>query len=270
MKKLFLQNNLLESAKTELEQLYSIKIQLQQDLQKAPEGTLHISSWKNTWQYYKATPETKGKGKYLSKRKEIKIIQQLAQKQYDKTFFHQLSNEIQTLENFINNYKPQTVTELYDNWPSSTKTFVQDHCLNKAEYIQNWLQTTPHKTYLPENLKFTTSFGLKVRSKSELMIAEALHSHKIPFRYEYPVKLNSIGTIYPDFLCLNPRTLKEIIWEHFGMMDDKEYANNAIKKIISYQKCDYIPGKNFCFTQETSAQPLDTKQINCVIKNYIL
>ena len=65
----------------------------------------------------------------------------------------------------------------------------------------------------------------------------------MPYRYEFPIKLKSESgtgrkvsevTFYPDFLCLNLRTREEFCWEHFGLMDDEEYANNAAGKINHY------------------------------------
>lgn len=61
---------------------------------------------------------------------------------------------------------------------------------------------------------------------------------------------------HPDFLCLNLRTRKEIIWEHFGMMDNSEYLENAIQKIQIYESNGYLSGENFIATFETSQQPL--------------
>lgn len=270
MKKLLIKNKSLESAKKELNQLILMKKHLQQEIQSLPPGTLYTSAWKDTWQYYKKNENGKGKI-YLSKKDDLKLIHQLAQRKYDEIFLKELDQQIQTLENFIQKYKPQKLQEIFTHWPESSKLLIKNCCLENEKFIQEWqqIQTTEEPKF-PERLKFTTSFGLKVRSKSEVMIAEALKNHKIPFRYEFPVKLNSYGTVHPDFFCLNPQTLTEIIWEHFGLMDEKDYATNAITKIRMYEKNGYIPGINFCTTYETSEAPLDMNQIQFVIKNYLI
>ena len=72
--------------------------------------------------------------------------------------------------------------------------------------------------------------GERVRSKSEILIANSLNEMNIQYRYEYPIRISNT-TFYPDFYILNLRRRKEYIWEHFGRMDDIEYARNAIRKI---------------------------------------
>lgn len=81
-----------------------------------------------------------------------------------------------------------------------------------------------------------TEKGEAVRSKSEKIIADKLYMKEIPYVYEQPLYLKGYGYVVPDFKILNVRTKKEYYLEHFGMMDDYEYAKNAIKKIECFQK----------------------------------
>ena len=75
------------------------------------------------------------------------------------------------------------------------------------------------------------------------MIADKLYMMDIPYKYEYPISLSPYGIIYPDFVVLNVKERKEVIIEHFGMMDNPEYAAGAVQKIDMYIKNGYIPGK---------------------------
>ena len=77
---------------------------------------------------------------------------------------------------------------------------------------------------------FYTDKGERVRSKSEVIIANALHRNKIPYRYEYPLQLSNGKIVYPDFTVLNLKTRKEYIWEHFGMLDDPHYRETMLNK----------------------------------------
>lgn len=79
----------------------------------------------------------------------------------------------------------------------------------------------------PEHLKHPCLSGHLVRSKSELLIDQALFTHQIPFRYECALKLNDL-TLYPDFTIRHPETGQFFYWEHFGMMDSPTYSQNAI------------------------------------------
>ena len=74
------------------------------------------------------------------------------------------------------------------------------------------------------------SSGMKVRSKSEEIIANILFTNHIPFRYEAPLTLNG-STMYPDFTIKNPKNNSYTYWEHLGLMDKKEYNDHAMEKI---------------------------------------
>ena len=121
--------------------------------------------------------------------------------------------------------------------------------------------------------EYLTARGERVRSKSEIIIADTLFRLKIPYRYEYPLNLkNTKGeklTLYPDFTCLNLRTRREFYWEHFGMMDNSEYSENVVQKLHLYEQNGIIPGKNLIITMETSTIPINTKQIELLAKSYL-
>lgn len=121
----------------------------------------------------------------------------------------------------------------------------------------------PFEINAPE---FFTSTGVRVRSKSEIIIADALDRAGIPYRYEFPASIKGWGTLYPDFTCLDVRTRKEIIWEHFGLMGDTDYTENTLQKIAHYAASGYILGKNLIATFESGTTPLSAKQVQGYIK----
>ena len=92
----------------------------------------------------------------------------------------------------------------------------------------------------------------------------------VPYRYECPVELKNMGTVYPDFTVLNIRLRKELLWEHRGMMDDPTYAGDAIRKMADFAASGYFPGINLIITEETSAFPLDTQLIRAMIQTFCL
>ena len=68
-------------------------------------------------------------------------------------------------------------------------------------------------SFLSSDRMLITAKGHSVRSKSELLIADALFYHGI--RYEYEKELILSGrTIYPDFTIRHPQTGKIFYWEH--------------------------------------------------------
>ena len=111
-----------------------------------------------------------------------------------------------------------------------------------------------------------TDRGERVRSKSEKIIADKLYRENIPYRYEYPLEIPYVGTIYPDFTILDEVNRRNIIFEHFGLMNDESYANNAIFKLQTYAREGYILGDNLFVTMETSERPLDSRMVDGIIK----
>lgn len=104
-------------------------------------------------------------------------------------------------------------------------------------------------TYLfrQENLIFRTERGEFVRSKTEGTIADKLHRYGIFYEYEW----NLPGTkLHPDFYIKNNIRQTPVIWEHFGMMDDTEYVQDYLRKLETYRKHGFVPGKNLITTFE--------------------
>ena len=60
---------------------------------------------------------------------------------------------------------------------------------------------------------------------------------------------------------------EDVVLEHFGMMDNNSYCENAIRKINGYQRNGYYPGKNFLYTFETYKNPVDIKNFEIMIRN---
>lgn len=145
-----------------------------------------------------------------------------------------------------------------------------------------WLkQEYRRKKIPPEVPPLFTENGEQVRSKSELIIANSLKAAGVPYRYEFPLLMDRNANdpdfpdydfcrLHPDFYCLNLRTRREFVWEHFGMMDDPEYAARAAEKIQLYQENGFFPGKNLIITMETSKKPLSSKVLKNLIKEYLL
>ena len=75
--------------------------------------------------------------------------------------------------------------------------------------------------------------------------------------------------VFPDFTVLNTRTRKTFYWEHFGMIDDPEYLEKALKKVELYGKNDIIVGENLLITYETRNQPLLSSNVEVIIQNHL-
>ena len=54
------------------------------------------------------------------------------------------------------------------------------------------------------------------------------------------------------------------------MMDDRGYSRDAVERVKDMNRNGIILGKNLIITEETGNCPLNTTEIDAVIKNYFL
>lgn len=136
--------------------------------------------------------------------------------------------------------------------------------------INEWLKTPYEKSQeYPEHLIYPTLKGDMVRSKSEMIIAHELFTHKIPYRYECRLDLG-YDYYFPDYTILHPEARFILLWEHFGMMHDELYVKKAARKIKTYVENGYIPGRNLIMTFESENHPFDYKEVLDIINRLLL
>lgn len=257
-----------EFAMKRIEELDDIIKKVEQALNRAPAGSLRVSSSKTRVQYYRVDENYPRDGKYL--KKDNPLIRRLAQKDYDLRVLSAAKEERDALIRGNELYPEILAEDCYDQLSEERKKLVKPLEKNGDQFVQRWLNVAYQKKGFREGDSFfITDNGERVRSKSELIIANTLKRMEIPYRYEYPLKLLDGRVIYPDFLALNVRKKKEMIWEHFGMMDDGAYSEKAIRKIRSLQESGYFPGDKMIMTFETSKQPLDTAELRTAIRTYL-
>lgn len=88
---------------------------------------------------------------------------------------------------------------------------------------------------LESQLIHLSANGTALRSKSEVIIADALSSRKIVFRYEEPFTGADGNTRYPDFTIVDDDTGETYIWEHLGMLHVESYRKKWGKKLAWYR-----------------------------------
>ena len=93
---------------------------------------------------------------------------------------------------------------------------------------------TLRSVFLEAGLIHRTSGGQLVRSKSELLIAEALLDEGVGFEYERPLTLGGV-TRYPDFTIEDDISGRKVYWEHLGMLDQEGYRARWDKKLAWYR-----------------------------------
>lgn len=227
-------------------------------IQSSPEGKFYIAQNGKYNKWYISMPdETR---KYISK-KDKKTAQIMAAKRFYQERLEELLQEKYALDLYINHCpNPES------SFMASVKSAPYQK-LNQKLFLSNmdkgmiW-QCAPYETnpYCPEEKTHDSPTGRYFRSKSEVFIDIELASLHIPNRYECKLLINGEAK-YPDFTILKASTGELRYWEHFGRMDDPDYARKTHRKIDEYISVGLYPGENLICTFETKRHPLSYKII---------
>ena len=246
-------------------------------LKKAPEGTLRISSCRGVIQYYHRQIPEDSRGTYITAANQV-LAQKLAQKDYNRHLVKSLKKEIRLLQSTLTQLQKMEKSQeaahvLIKSFHPLRQELIIPATLSNEQYAAAWLaQKYKGRSFAADTPPLLTSKGERVRSKSEMLIADTLARMGVPYHYEYPLTLNDNGhtfTMNPDFLCLNLRTRQEYIWEHFGMMDDAAYSTKTVKKLRTYAQNGIYSGHNLITTVETPELPLNTRYLEKIITEYL-
>ena len=97
----------------------------------------------------------------------------------------------------------------------------------------NWARSPQSsKPDRKDALRYKTTNGVLVRSKSEKFIGNLLEEFGIPYRYEPELRVGN-RIFHPDFVIMTVDGRK-IILEHFGRMDLNEYVSAAVDRLMAY------------------------------------
>ena len=205
------------------------------------------------------------------KKSNAALIKALAQKEYDQKILKTIDAEERRIRKFLNKYNPNSLLEVYDSMPEQKGIFVTKYELTDEEYAKMWEESKNNLGRIEpdEQLKelgLITEKGEYVRSKSEKIIADTLTKNNINYVYELPLRLKGYGTVKPDFTVLNKRTRQEYVWEHFGMMENETYRENAYNKLKLYGQTGIIPSIHLITTFETKSHPIDSGKTQQIVK----
>ncbi|NLB17784.1 MAG: hypothetical protein GX825_03385 [Syntrophomonadaceae bacterium] len=245
------------------------------ELETLPAGSLYSTVNKGKTYYYHyipySNPSMPPRKVYINKGQEH-LITALARRKFIESSLAVLESNIRLLQALLNEYTTYDPATIIQELPKPYQSIDSGatYGLLKTNNPSQWANEPYDKNpFNPEGLTCKSELGLSVRSKSELIIASQLERNNIPFRYEALLQLE--GQIYyPDFTILNPQDNKIIYWEHFGMLDEIEYARKMNNKLIEYRKHEIYEGDNLITTQETRRKPLSAQTIHKIIKAYLL
>lgn len=257
----------LEARKFNIEKHIS---RVKKRIDNAPPGTLRVAKSNSHDQFFQRRSPYDNPGAYIS-RKDKTLAARLAQKDYDIKLLEVLKQQQKTIDRFLKDFDPDAAKQVYEKLNSTRKLLVTPEFISDEEYVKRWMSVPYTRPPFKENTpEYYTAKGERVRSKSEILIADALFRHNIPYRCEFPVYSGGVIYAAPDFNCLNVRLRKEYYWEHLGKMGDEEYMDNNKDKLDKYALEPDFDETKLIITMETGNKPLNTKVVEEKIRKYLL
>ncbi len=260
-----------KTIENEIEELSEMKVMIEKQLLQlqgnVPKGSfLRAAMHGNDIQFYYRKDGKDKCGKYI-KKNDLNVAACLAQIEYNQKLLNAIDREISELMKIHSIPQENLCSSVLEKINPLKRKLIKIPYISDEEYCLEWIKQDYTTIGFKENTpEYYTKKGLRVRSKSEIIIAEALDRYEVPYLYEKPLMLGSGRIVHPDFTILRVRDRKELYWEHFGMMDDMEYRNNAFMKIREYEHNGYYQGVNFIWTMETGKYPLNSKTVDCMAR----
>ena len=181
--------NYIELTKQDMEMQRTLLKAFRKTLSSLPQGRLSVKKIKGRTYYYHIDEKTK-KQTYIQKG-NLMLIHQLKEKRWLEKTISIMEKNLNLQEKLIKEYRSYDVTSIQNALPCSyDDAFLREYERRVNPNLQQWAEETYRKNpFHQDELIHTTSFGLKVHSKGELIIAELLYKMGIPFRYDAAVKV---------------------------------------------------------------------------------
>lgn len=239
--------------------------EIERNLEHMPDGCVYVKNYNRKSYYYMRSG--KSQQLYLSSKNE-ELIKQLVQKDYLKKALRSAKREFDELETAIKAYPKICVEAVFDQLPGSRRKYAEPIFAGADEYARKWLAQPYDPSPIGKDTPvYLTVRGERVRSKSEIIIADRLWANGIPYKYECPILVG--GEIFhPDFTILRMSDLKFVYHEHLGKLDDPQYAERNNNRINRYNDAGIILGDRLFLSFETSKTPLDARVIDNLIKTH--
>lgn len=175
------------------------------------------------------------------------------------------AGNLEVLERALKGYEPVDEKALIEGMKGAYGTLDATSFLGVPAVARH----EDENTFREESLIHRTPSGLRVRSKSELVIASRLEHFGIKFDYE-PLIYVGGRPFRPDFKPISKRDPRAIYWEHAGMMGDSSYMANYQEKLQVYYENGLVPWENLILTYDNEDGGLDVRVVDAMIKGWLL
>lgn len=241
-------------------------------LASAPSGFLFIRNRNNKETVYRQHKEKVGrfwKTTQTNISNNPSMQDELIKKKLAEKLSISCQNNLPLLRSLQNNYLSTNQDDIMKKIPSKYDELLK---ARQANELEAWFHAPYQRCpYYPEHLSHRTAYGDYVRSKSEVVIANALYAYGIPFHLEEALFFTDYGEepYYPDFTIRLPNH-KFLYWEHWGLLSKEKYCRDNVNKLFVYQKNNLIVGKNLILTQDDSSGNCHSHIVYDIIEKMIL
>ena len=238
---------------------------IEKRIEQLPEGRLNVRHQnKKSYYYLYGNDKTET---YLGPR-DTELIADIIQKDYLKRVLKEANCELKAIEKMLQIYPDALAEDVYAQLPDARKLFATPINICDDSFAKKWMEMPyrrkPFKKDAPE---FYTLKGERVRSKSEVIIADRLRENGIPYRYECPLKVGN-KIIHPDFTILRTSDRKILYHEHCGKMGDQQYVDDMLTRAKDYNQAGIILGDRLFYTFESETMPLDVTLLDNIIRQH--
>ena len=211
--------------------------------------------------YYSESTETGEKGITRNQNRIYELVRQLF---YEKEL-KLLKNNSKVMDYCVKNYKDISdeivINELEKSHPNMPAKKI---LLSKEADKQH--EVYEKNPYYQEDLKYITTKGVVLRSKSEREIGNALEAMNITYTSDVLIDCG-MNRYYADFL-IKRKNGSELVWEHFGREHDEIYMAKNEVRIKDYISIGLRPWDNLIWTYDSDIE--DSRTIRRIIQRFII
>ena len=163
--------------------------------------------------------------------------------------------------------KMSEVEQLLDKYAKAGLDVLRITC-SREQY--HWMKAEYRKnTAYPEQLVYETYSGIKVRSKSEQRIGNALEVGWMEGINggRFTGRGKRYKEYYPDFVILTA-TGELLIWEHLGRVHEESYRAHNMEKIAAYRQTSFCDDEHLILTFEHDM--IKTETLEEIIRRRVL
>jgi len=255
-------------------------------LKKCPSGSLLCNQNKGIPRFYHSFTDREGQWRRIYLSAGNPMIEILARKEYLRLSLPNIRKNIEMLEQVLTRYRSLDPADIiaasrrayrllndssffsnkHENalWETvgNLEMLTDDMIRYRCEEHREWATREYTRNPYPFRTLHLTDFGLRVRSRGEIIIAEVAHTLGIPFRYDQLITLEDGSTISPDF-SFEDKYFEEFYIEYCGMMDDPGYVRSHLIKRTRYERNGINEWNNirYIYSKDDSLNAAEIKHI---------